>query len=258
MKKLFAMCLALVLMLTCFAGCQKDNGSDLDYIKGKGKMVVGVTVYEPMDYQDAQGNWVGFDAEFAQIVGEKLGVDVEFVIIDWGKKFTELKIKEIDAIWNGMTINDDVLANTSCSDPYVKNAQVVVTKADKAANYTTVESLKDLSFAVENESAGAKALDAEGITNYNKMEDQAKALLEVASGTSDACVIDITMARAMTGSGTDFADLAIAMELTTENYGIGFRQGSDLTAKVNDMIKELKADGTLAALAQKYNVTLAD
>lgn len=257
MKKVFAMCLAVLLVLSCFAGCNKQDGSDLAYIKDKGTLVVGVTVYAPMDYKDADGNWTGFDADFAKLVAQDLGVEAKFVIIDWGKKFTELQLKEIDAIWNGMTISDDVLANTSCTDPYVWNAQVVVTKADKAANYTTAESLKGLSFAVENESAGASALDDAGITGYVKMQDQAAALMEVASGTSDACVIDVTMARAMTGASTDYADLAIAMELTTEYYGIGFRKGSDVTAEVNKLIKKYESDGTLAALAQKYGVTLA-
>ncbi len=256
MKKLFALCLCLLLTLTCFAGCNDANKSDLQYIKDKGTLVVGVTVYKPMDYIDESGNWAGFDAEFTQLVAAELGVKAQLVIIDWGKRFTELQIKEIDCIWNGMTISDDALANASCSDPYVKNAQVVVMKADKVASYQTAESIQGLSIAVENESAGASALDDAGITNYTKMQDQAAALLEVASGTSDACVIDVTMANAMTGAGTDYADLAIAFELTTEFYGIGFRKGSDMTEKVNEIMAKFMADGTLDALAAKYNVTL--
>lgn len=258
MKKLFALALTLIVILSVFAGCGQQNTSDLAYIQEKGKLVVGVTIYEPMDYQDENGNWTGFDAEFAQMVAEDLGVDVEFIIIDWKKKFTELQMKEIDAVWNGMTITDEAKANASVSDPYVINAQVVVTKADVAANYTTAESLKALSIAVEDGSAAAKALDDIGITDYLVTDDQAKALTEVLSGTSDACVIDITMARAMIKEGSDFESLAIAMELTSEYYGIAFRKDSDITAKVNELIAQYMADGSLAALAEKYNVALVE
>ena len=259
MKKLFALVLTLIVILSAFAGCAGQNGSDLEYVKNKGKLVVGVTIYEPMDYLDENGDWVGFDAEFAKMVAEDLGVEAEFVIIaDWGKKFVELQMKEIDVVWNGMTITDEALSSASVSNPYVINAQVVVTKADVAANYTTAESLQNLSIAVENGSAAAKALDAIGITDYLVTDDQAKALTEVLSGTSEACVIDITMARAMIKEGSDFASLAIAMELTSEYYGIAFRKDSDITAKVNELMAQYMADGTLAALAEKYDVALVE
>ena len=256
MKKLIALTLCLILTLTVFAGCGKKNESDLAYIQDKGTMVVGITVYPPMDYQDENGEWIGFDAEFAKLVAKELGVEAEFVIIDWTKKFTELAIKEIDVIWNGMTITDDVKNNTSYTNPYVINAQVVVTKADVAANYKNADSIKDISIAVENSSAGMEALEDVGITDYTALLDQAAALMEVASGTSDACVIDITMANALTGAGKQYSDLAIAFELTSEYYGIAFRKGSDVTEKVNDLMAKWMNDGTLDALAAKYNVTL--
>lgn len=256
MKKLFALTLCLLLTLSLFAGCTKAGGSDMEYIKDKGTMVVGITVYPPMDYKDENGEWIGFDAEFAKLVAKELGVKAEFVVIDWGKKFSELKIKEIDCIWNGMTITDDVKNNTSYTDPYVINAQVVVTKTDVAANYKNADSIKDLSIAVENDSAGMGALKDIGITDYTALLDQAAALMEVASGTSQACVIDITMANALVGEGKQYSDLAIAFELTSEYYGIGFRKGSDMTEKVNELMAKWMADGTLDALATKYNVAL--
>ena len=256
MKKLIALTLCLILALSLFAGCNKSGGSDIEYIKDKGTMVVGVTIYEPMDYKNENGEWIGFDAEFAKLVAKELGVEAEFVIIDWTKKFTELEIKEIDAIWNGMTITDDVKKNTSYTDPYVINSQVVVTKADVAANYKDADSIKDISIAVENNSAGMEALDDVGITDYTALLDQAAALMEVASGTSDACVIDLTMANALTGAGKQYSDLAIVFQLTTEYYGIGFRKGSDMTEFVNELMAKWMADGTLDALAAKYPVTL--
>ena len=258
MKKLFAIVLAVLMLMSCFAGCSKGDDSDLAYIKDKGVLVVGITDYAPMDYKDENGEWTGFDAEFAQLVAEELGVECEFyVLADWGKKFYELETKNIDAIWNGMTITDEVKLNTNCSDPYVVNAQVVVMKADVVANYPDAASMVDLTFAVENGSAGQDAAVDIGAENVVAVQDQAAALMEVAAGTADACVIDITMANAMTGEGTSYADLAAGISLTSEEYGIGFRKDSDVTAKVNEIMKKFMNDGTLQALADKYSLTLA-
>jgi polar amino acid transport system substrate-binding protein len=194
----------------------------------------------------------------ARLFAEELGVECEFVVLtDWSKKFYELSTKNIDVIWNGMTITDEVKLNTNCSDPYVLNAQVLVMKASAIGQYTTVESLSGLKFAVENGSAGQDVLDAKGLKNYVALQDQAAALMEVAAGTSDACVIDITMAEAMTGEGTNYASLATGMRLTEEEYGVGFRKNSDLTEKLNAFMDKLRSDGTLDKLAQKYNLTLA-
>ena len=157
-----------------------------------------------------------------------------------------------------MTITDEALLNASVSNPYVINAQVVVMKADIIGNYPDADSLKDLRIAVENGSAGQDAAVAIGATDIVAVQDQATALMEVAAGTADACVIDITMANAMTGEGTSYADLAAGISLTSEEYGIAFRKDSDLTAKVNEIMAKLMADGSLQALADKYGLTLAD
>ena len=257
MKKMFALILAVLMIASCFAGCGSKADSDLAYVKDKGTLIVGITDYAPMDYKDENGEWTGFDAEFARLVGEKLGVEVEFIEINWDNKFFELETKNIDCIWNGMTITEEVTLNTNCTDAYVINAQVVVMPADKVDSYPDADSLKDVLFAVEKGSAGEAALADLGITEYTAVEDQAGALMEVAAGTADACVIDITMANAMTGEGTSYADLASGISLTSEEYGIGFRKDSDLTAEVNKIMDELIADGTLVALAEKYSLTLA-
>lgn len=257
MKKMIALVLSLVAVLALFAGCsKKDANSDLAYVQKKGTLIVGITDYAPMDYQDDNGNWTGFDAEFAQAVAAKLGVNCEFIEIDWDNKFFELESKAIDCIWNGMTITDEVKLNTSVSNPYVKNAQVVVMDKSKAGAYTSADAIKGLTFAVEAGSAGAAELDALGITDYTAVQAQSNALMEVAAGTCDACVIDITMANAMTGEGTGYPDLTTALELSSEEYGIGFRKESDLTAKVNEIMKGLMSDGTLDALAAKYELSL--
>ena len=260
MNKMIALVLVTLSILCCFAGCTSPGpDSDLAYIQEKGKLVVGITEYVPMDYKDGNGNWIGFDAEFARLFAQELGVEVEFyVIADWGKKFMELDTKQIDVVWNGMTITDEATSNSSVSDPYVINAQVVVMKSDVVGNYTTSGSLKGLTIAVENGSAGEKAANTISGATVVPLQDQAAALMEVKAGTADACVIDITMAYAMTGEGTNYADLAPGISLTEEFYGVSFRKGSDLTAMLNDFMAKLKADGTLQNLARKYNLTLTD
>ena len=259
MKKMMTLVLALVMIATLFAGCgASKSDSDLKNIEKAGKIVVGITDYAPMDYKDDNGEWTGFDAEFAELFAAELGVECEFYeIADWGKKFMELETKQIDAVWNGMTITEEATSNSSVSNPYVVNAQVVVMKADAVANYADAASLAGLTIAVESGSAGEEAAAAiEGATIV-PLQTQADALMEVAAGTSQACVIDITMANAMTGEGTSYADLTYTLSLTSEEYGVSFRKDSDLTAKFNDFMEKLMADGTLDALAAKYNLTLA-
>ena len=259
MKKTIALMLVLVLALSLFTACGgKASASDLKAIQDKGKIVVGITDYAPMDYKDENGEWTGFDAEFARLFAEELGVDCEFFVIsDWGKKFLELETKQIDAVWNGMTITEEAQLNASVSDPYVINAQVLVMKADVVANYPDAASIVDLAVAVENGSAGQSAAEEAGVKNIIPVQDQGAALMEVAAGTSDACVIDITMANAMTGEGTSYADLTYGISLTSEEYGVAFRKESDVTAKFNEFMDKLAADGTLQALADKYSLTLA-
>lgn len=248
-KKIIALVLAVMMMTVIFSGCGEKEAD---------KMVIGYTIYEPMNYNDENGELTGFDTEFAKAVCEKLGVEPEFVIIDWDNKFLELKSKSIDCIWNGMTITDEVKNNAAVTKAYVKNAQVVVMDSSKAADYKTAEDLKGLKFVAEAGSAGEAAIKDNGLDGaYTAAADQTAALLEVKSGSADACVIDITMANAMTGEGTSYENLGSVLELTTEEYGIAFRKDSDLTEKVNAIIDELNANGTLPELAEKYNLTLA-
>ena len=249
MKKLLSIIMVATLMITVFTGCQKKEDD---------KLTIGYTIYEPMNYME-NGKLTGFDTEFAEAVCEKLGVEPEFVEINWDTKFVTLEANKIDCIWNGMTISDDVKANCIISDAYVKNAQVVVMSKDKIEEYADVESLKGLKFTAEAGSAGESAIKEAGLDeNYNPVAAQTDALLAVAGGQADACVIDITMAKTMTAEGTSYENLTYSIELTSEEYGIGFRKAdTELRDKVNKAIKELDEDGTLPALAEKYELTLA-
>lgn len=227
--------------------------SDLQYIKDKGTLIVGMTDFAPMDYRDESGEWIGFDADMAKAFGEYLGVEVEFLEITWSSKLMELDTKGIDAIWNGMTINDEVKNGASVSEPYCLNGQVVVLPADKAEDYQTVDSLSGLNFAVEDGSAGAEQLDLLGLSYIGKTT-QADALMEVASGASDACVIDLLMAGAMIGEGTSYPDLTYTVQLNSEEYGVAFRTGSDLVEQFNTFWKEAYDAGTVMETATTYGV----
>ncbi len=253
MKKIISLVLAGVMSLSLAACGSKTADSDVEYVKKQGKLIVGITEFEPMDYTDQNGEWIGFDADLAKAFAESLGVKAEFQIIDWDNKISELEGKTIDVVWNGMTLTDDVKAAMECSNPYFNNAQVVIVPADKAADYQSAESVKGLQFAVENGSAGMEQVEALG-ASYTPVQDQATALLEVSSGTADAAVIDYLMAAATVGEGTSYADLTYTAELNSEEYGVGFRKGSDLAAALNDFFKSAYADGTMQQIADTYGI----
>ena len=245
------------IMLVCmFCACGSSTDSDMAYVKEKGVLVVGITDFAPMDFKDASGNWVGFDADMAKGFAESLGVKVEFVEIEWGNKILELDGKTIDCVWNGMTLTDEVKAGMECSNAYCNNAQVVIVPVDKANQYQTVDSLSNLSFAAEAGSAGEKELTAR---NFNCLPvlTQADALMEVAAGTSDAAVIDALMAGAMIGEGTSYADLTYTVSLNSEEYGVGFRKGSDLAEALNEYFKNSYKDGSMMEYAKTYGVQAA-
>ena len=260
MKKLIAVLLTtlMVFSLTACGGSSSEEAdmTDMEYVKDKGTLVVGITDFAPMDYKDEAGEWIGFDADMAKAFAESLGVAVEFVEIDWDNKILELDGKTIDCVWNGMTLTDEVTSAMDCSNAYCNNAQVVIVPSDVADNYQSVDSLADLAFAAEAGSAGEAELTALEL-NVTPVKAQADALMEVAAGTSYAAVIDSLMAAAMVGDGTSYEDLTYTVSLNSEEYGVGFRKGSDLVAALNDFFAAAYADGTMTACAETYGVQAA-
>ena len=258
MKKLITILLAACLMAGAaftFASC----GAKED------KLICGVTEFDPMNYLDADGNWTGFDTEFALLVGQKIGLEVEFQKIEWSSKYTELKSGAINAIWNGFTANsvekDDGKARSAKVDfsySYMINTQCAVVKADKAGEYKTAADFASKTIAAESGSSGESV--ANTIVGGGKVVaagSQTSALTEVLSGASDCAVVDITLAAELLSKGGDFAKLkilSIDLGADTEYYAVGFKKGSSLTKKVNDAIKELYDDGSLLTLAKKYNL----
>ena len=255
MKKMLALLLAALMALTALV-IPAAAETDMEYVKNKGVLVVGITDFAPMDYKDENGEWIGFDADLAKAFAEYLGVKIELVEIDWDNKILELNGKSIDCVWNGMTLTDEVKSAMETSNAYANNAQVVVLPAAKVNDYADVAALSGLNFAVEAGSAGEAEIDALG---YNKtpVQSQASALLEVKAGTSDAAVIDALMAAAMVGEGTDYADLTYTLPLNSEEYGVGFRKGSDLAAALNEFMAAAYADGSMMAIAETYGVQAA-
>jgi len=274
MKNLLCAGLALVMMLALTA-CGGGSGaastpaegsaaasgsatatgeSDLAYVQGNGKLIVGITDFAPMDYKEKDSDeWVGFDADMARAFAESIGVEAEFLEIDWDNKIMELDSKGIDCVWNGMTLTDEVKNAMETSAPYCDNAQIVVVNKDKAADITNTDSLKNLSIAVESGSAGEAEVQNLGL-EPTAVQAQADAVMEVASGSSDACVIDSLMAGATVGEGTDYPDLVATIKLNSEEYGVGFRKGSDLAAKLDEFVTAGYADGTVQEIAEKYGV----
>lgn len=256
MKKiLLVTMLVLIIVVSSVAMVACSSKDDYKYITGKGTLVCGITLYEPMNYFDDNGDLVGFDTEFAKAVAEKLGVSAKFQVIEWKSKEIELSSKSIDCIWNGLTVTEDRKENMDFTTPYLKNSQCVVVKSENLSQYTSNASCAGKRASAEDGSAGETA--AEALTSsVTAVDSQMKALMEVRSGAADFAVVDVTLASTNVGAG-DYAGLAIADAVTAqpEEYAIGFRKGSSMTEKVNEAIAALIADGTLASLAEKYNVS---
>ena len=269
MKKLLALALAVMMMACLITGIAAAEESDWDYISGKGKLVVGMTLFAPMNYYEGD-EFVGFDTELTKAVGEKLGVEIEFVEINWDSKEIELNSKNIDCIWNGMCITPERKENMSMTNAYLYNTQAIVAKTDKMADL--LANLEGVNVVAEQGSTGEGKLlgtieDDETVvvsakeffskSNYTAVDSMAKALMEVKSGTADIALVDSVCALAMVGEGTDYADMTVNLDnnFGLQEYGIAFRKGSDVTEKVNQIIVELTKDGTVAEIAARYGLT---
>ena len=269
MKKL--LCMVLVLMMVFSAGAaMAESESDWAYIQGKGKLTIGITLFAPINYYDENNELIGFDTELAKAVCEKLGVEVEFIEINWDSKEIELNSKNIDAIWNGMCITEERKQNMSMSRPYMYNTQAMVMKADKEADimadiagkYVVAEQGstgegKLQGTIADDDTVVVSAKEYFKDANYTPVDSMAKALMEVKSGIADVALVDSVCALAMVGEGTDYDDLTVNLDnnFGLQEYGIGFRVGSDVTELVNNAIIELTKDGTVAQIAEKYGLT---
>ena len=275
MKKFTAVMLSALMAAAALTGCSGGSGSsnadtktntsqtssaDWDYIKNKGELIIGITYFEPMNYKDDSGKLTGFETEFAESVCKELGVKPVFQKIDWDSKEVELKSKTIDCIWNGLTITDERKSNMDISVPYMENKQVMVTKKENAEKFTRAENLKEATVVAEKKSAGEDvAKEDEFFKNakYISVDSQAKALLEVKSGTADIAIIDYVMSIGTLSSGSDYSDLQVVegKDFAPEQYGVAIRKDSTETLKkLNEAMQKVSDDGTLDKLGKKYNL----
>lgn len=278
MKKILSIALA-AMMAVSLAACgtkTEQNApveSDWAYIEDKGILTVGVTNYPPMNFMDESGAWTGFDTEVAQAVCESLGIDVEFIEISWEAKETELSSKNIDCLWNGMCITEDRKEMWEVSTPYMYNTQAMVMKADKAAeimaDITGKKIVAEAGSTGEEKITGAMddandptvevmAKDYFANAEYTGVSSMATALMDVENNVADVAVVDSVIAQGMIESeGSSFKDLVINMDnkFGDQYFGIAFRKGSDMRDKVDAAIEELRANGKLGEIAEKYGLT---
>lgn len=264
-KKISMLLAAATMTLTLLTGCAQNNTgmgsgieqgqSDLEYVQSKGTLVVGITDFAPMDYRSEE-DWTGFDADLAKDFAESIGVALELKEIDWDKKTELLEQGNIDCIWNGMTMTEELQETISCSNPYLSNAQVAVLRDGELEQYNTVEACQHLLFAVESGSTGETLLK-ELKYRYTAYPTQMEALQSVQAKEADAAAIDIIMAAYNTDDGHEFDDLGFDISLNDEKICIGFRKDSDLTEKANEFLKNAYEEGTVSSLAEKYGIESA-
>lgn len=252
MKKLFAILMTAMLAVTACFGLTACGDKK---VEDGATIIVGVTDYAPMDYVK-DGKWVGFDAELAEKVFTELGYKVEFKEIDWDTKIVTLNSGNIDVIWNGMTVTDELLDNVLLSNVYLKNQQYGVVKTNTTLTISAKADLAGKNVAIESGSAAEDAMDGIECT-LNKLSNQNAAIMEVAAGTSDIAIVDYTMAMTLTGIGSDYYGTLKMVDLgfEVEEFAIAFRQtDSKLCFNVNKKINELKKSGYVATLAEKYGI----
>ncbi len=269
MKKSFILMAACAGMALMMSTAFMAEDSDWAYIEDKGEMIVGITMFAPMNYEE-DNELIGFDTELTKAVCEKLGVTPVFEEINWDSKEIELNSKNIDCIWNGMCITEERKENMSITDPYLLNTQAIVVKADReeeimadvsgltvVAEQGSTGEGKILGSIEDDDTVEVSAEEYFKDSNYVAVDSMAKALMEVKAGTADLAVVDSVCALAMVGEGTDYADMVVNLDnnFGKQEYGIAFRKGSDVTEKVNTAIQELYEDGTVGEIAEKYGLS---
>lgn len=253
MKKIVSIILSSMILITsifALAGCGKKDNT----------LVCGVTIVKNFNEKDEKGNWTGFESDFAREVGELIGMDVEFQEIKWEQKYTELEAGSIDCIWNGFTANstDNGVARSEIVDfsySYMLNQQCIVVKKSNLEAYKSEADLEGKKAVAEAGSAGASYAGEIVGDSLVTVTSQINAFPEVKSGAVDFAVVDILLAKNICGTG-NFEDLCIvdAIELESEVYAVGFKKGSELTAKVNEAIKTLYENGKLLEIAKRYGL----
>jgi polar amino acid transport system substrate-binding protein len=257
MKRLLTLIITAIMAVGCIFGLTACSGKT-DIGAGDGKLVIGYTIYPPMNYTDENNEFVGFDTELAIAVCNILKVEYEFKEINWDNKVMSLDSKEIDVIWNGMTITDELKEQISITSPYLENRQVIVCKVADAGKFSATAEKKGLdaeglTILAEKGSAGDKTVTNLSLTPTT-VSAQKDTLLEVKSGSNKVAVIDKLMAEVLVGEGSANPDLTyVDVNFELEQFGIGLRKDDVATTfAIEKAIEQLVLDGTYAKLLAKY------
>ena len=258
MKKTVLVLMLVLCAAVVFASGAKESGVDnsLEYIKGKGNLVLGLDdSFPPMGYRDENNEIVGFDIDVAKEVCKRLGVKLVLQPIDWNAKEQELATKQIDCIWNGFTVTEERKKSLTFSDAYVNNAQVLIVLNDSA--YKTLDDLKGKTVGLQAGSSAADALDDSpafkaSLKGVIELKDNLTALMDLQAGGCDAVLMDLLVANyAIKQSAKPMRILSEG--LANEEYAVGFRYGEQALADaVTNAMKAMVGDGTMANIAEKW------
>ena len=243
----------VVMMLVACTQAPVEGDLSLKTIEDNDKMIVGFTEYPPMGFKE-NGEVTGFDIDIAKEVAERLGVEAEFVYIDWDAKVLELNGKNIDMIWNGLTITADREKEILFSKPYFDNRIVIISL--NGSGIDQIADLSEMKVGVELQSSGQAAVEGNdvfaSIDELVKYTTITEAILDLKAGGIDAIVADEIFARYAVSKEADQYQVASEV-FNSENYGIGFRlEDVALRDKVDAIIDEMAADGTAAEISMKW------
>jgi polar amino acid transport system substrate-binding protein len=256
-KRVFSLLLVAILAISLSACGSKDK--DLEYIKNKGNLILGLDdSFPPMGFRDDADNIVGFDIDLAKAVADKLGVELVLQPIEWTAKEQELATKNIDCIWNGFSITEERQAQLTLSIPYMENTIAMVVVKDSGIKNKADMAGKRL--AVQGGSSAEEALNSDVNKDFREslgevngsFKDYVTALMDLETGNSDAVLMDSVVANYMINeAGKDFEVLDDS--LVAEEYAIGFRKGEQALADaVNKALRDLKADGTVERISREW------
>ena len=264
MKKLSAIALALVMgFSTLLGGCSSSDSSSssnddsLQYVMDKGKLIVGLDdSFPPMGYRDKDNKIVGFDVDLAKETCKRMGIKAKFQPVSWESKEQELSSKNIDCIWNGFGITPEREKVLTFTEPYMSNPQIFVVLADSGIK--TEADLKGKVVAAQSGSTAYATIDKDtnlkdSFKEFIGVEDNVKALMDLEVGGSDAVAMDTVVARYYMTKDPGKYSIIEDTTILDEEMGVGFRKGDNaLCKKVEDTLKEMKKDGTLAKISKEW------
>ncbi|MGH4051435.1 MAG: amino acid ABC transporter substrate-binding protein [Clostridium sp.] len=258
MKIKFNLLMVAILSTAILAGCSSKPAVDssLADLKEKKELVIGLDDnFPPMGFRDDKGEIVGFDIDMAKEVGKRLGVKVTFKPVEWDGVILSLNNKDIDAIWNGLTITDKRKEQIAFSKVYLQNKQIIIVRSDSTIKGKTDLNDKNVGLQLGSSSETALAKDTtltDSLKKVKKYSNNTEALLDLNAKRIDAVIVDEVVGRYYVNKKPN--DYKILEEdLGVEDYGVGIRKNDiNLTTEINKLLEEMKNDGTSNTISQKW------